>query len=216
MKCPRCGSEVPQGYAFCGRCGSSLFAANQQNYTQNFVNPQQQYNYQQYVQPKKQHGKGFYNLIGALIVLVLIGGFFGYVKIKTFIYDSKPSLLDYEVKTGEVLSGSGTNIGTYGYIDISKPRLERTSQEDYKKFCFLYNRTFPVEPGDEACQAIATLKSSLPADEGRAGKEMSSLAAKLLLGAERDKESFEKASAEFLDNGDLAENLLEFINTLQV
>lgn len=152
MKCPRCGSEVPQGYAFCGRCGSSLFAANQQNYTQNFVNPQQQYNYQQYVQPKKQHSKGFYNLIGALIVLVLIGGFFGYVKIKTFIYDSKPSLLDYEVKTGEVLSGSGTNIGTYGYIDISKPRLERTSQEDYKKFCDFVSKQnynyFAIKTGD--------------------------------------------------------------------
>ena len=102
------------------------------------------------------------------------------------------------------------------FLERIRPFFNAGHFEDYKKFCFLYNRTFPVEPGDEACQAIATLKSSLPADEGSAGEEMSSLAAKLLLGAERDKESFEKASAEFLDNGDLAENLLEFINTLQV
>nr|WP_318710951.1 elongation factor P maturation arginine rhamnosyltransferase EarP [uncultured Treponema sp.] len=102
------------------------------------------------------------------------------------------------------------------FLERIRPFLNAGHFEDYKKFCFLYNRTFPVEPGDEACQAIATLKSSLPADEGSAGEEMSSLAAKLLLGAEREKESFEKASAEFLDNGDLAENLLEFINTLQV
>ena len=102
------------------------------------------------------------------------------------------------------------------FLERLKPFFDSDLFEDYKRFCFLYNRNYSVEPGDEACQAIATLKSSLPADEGSAGEEMSSLAAKLLLGAEREKESFEKASAEFLDNGDLAENLLEFINTLQV
>ncbi|MCQ2240351.1 elongation factor P maturation arginine rhamnosyltransferase EarP [Treponema sp.] len=101
------------------------------------------------------------------------------------------------------------------FLERMKPFFSADVFEDYKRFCFLYNRTFPVEPGDEACQAIATLKEPLPLNEGSAEEEMSSLAAKLLFAAEKEKKSFEKASADFLGNGDLAENLLEFLNSLE-
>ncbi|MDO4506126.1 MAG: elongation factor P maturation arginine rhamnosyltransferase EarP [Spirochaetales bacterium] len=102
------------------------------------------------------------------------------------------------------------------FFERLRPFFNPEYFEGYKRFCFLYNRAFSVEPGDEACQAMETLAEPLPAEEGSGQEEMASLAAKLLFGAEKEKPCFAKASAEFLDNGDLAENLLAFLNTLKV
>lgn len=44
------------------------------------------------------------------------------------------ALLDAELQTDDVLSGSGDNIGTYAYINISKEDLESVTEEQFLNF----------------------------------------------------------------------------------
>lgn len=101
------------------------------------------------------------------------------------------------------------------FLGRIEPFFDAELFESYKRFCFLYNRNFSVEPGDEACQQLATLKSSLPLEESNAMEEMAVLASKLLFHTEHLKSSFVESSRHFMDNGDLAEKLLEFIKTIK-
>ncbi|WP_407398719.1 elongation factor P maturation arginine rhamnosyltransferase EarP [Treponema sp.] len=101
------------------------------------------------------------------------------------------------------------------FLDRLRPMFEGQFFEDYKRFCFLYNRNYSAEPGDEACQAMATLES-IPREEASGEDEMRGLAINLLSAAEKSRGFFEKASEKFLANGDLAENLLEFLNSISL
>lgn len=101
------------------------------------------------------------------------------------------------------------------FLERLKPFFDSDLFEDYKRFCFLYNRSFSVEPGDEACQAIATLKDPLP-KETYAAAEMENLALKLLCAAEKGRTGFTDSSREFLSNGDLAANLLAFMDECDI
>lgn len=47
---------------------------------------------------------------------------------------SSNDLNSAKFKKADVLSGSGSSIGEYGYVEISKETLKSTSQEDFKKF----------------------------------------------------------------------------------
>lgn len=100
------------------------------------------------------------------------------------------------------------------FLDRIKAFFEPTDFDIYKKFCFLYNRSFSIEPGDESCQAIATLNSNFPKKESDAEKEMEELILNLLNSAEKIKINFKKSAVSFLSNGDLAKNLLEFMQSL--
>lgn len=97
------------------------------------------------------------------------------------------------------------------FLDRMKDFFSPELFDDYKRFCFLYNRNFPVEPGDEACQQIATLSSALPMTESEASEEMRDLAIRLMSSSQQSKKAFSDSARHFMDNGDLAENLLDFI-----
>ena len=85
------------------------------------------------------------------------------------------------------------------FLERLKPFFDSDFFEYYKRFCFLYNRSFSVEAGDEACQAIATLKDPLPI-ETYAAAEMENLALKLLCAAEKGRTGFTDSSTIFKIN----------------
>lgn len=97
------------------------------------------------------------------------------------------------------------------FLERIRPFLSPEYFETYSRFCFLYNRNYSVEPGDEACQAMAILSSSLPKDEAGAREEMQELALKLLSSAEESAKGFRDSASHFISNGDLAEKLVKFM-----
>ena len=99
------------------------------------------------------------------------------------------------------------------FLDRMKDFFSPEFFEEYKRFCFLYNRNFHVEPGDEACQQIATFDSPLPATESEAGEEMRDLAIKLLSSSGQSRQAFRDSACHFMNNGDLAQNLLDFMKS---
>ncbi|MBQ0039314.1 MAG: elongation factor P maturation arginine rhamnosyltransferase EarP [Treponema sp.] len=98
------------------------------------------------------------------------------------------------------------------FLERMRPFMDDGLFEDYRRFSFLYNRAFDVEPGDEACQVLAPL-AALPSVEETAFDEMRDLAIKLLSGSGQARAAFNDSACHFIGNGDLAENLLAFLRT---
>lgn len=99
------------------------------------------------------------------------------------------------------------------FLERIRPFFDAELFESYKRFCFLYNRNYSVEPGDEACQQLSTLGSLLPQTEDECSSEMVHLVAGILSSTDGLKKFSASSAEHFRSNGDLAEKLLEFIRT---
>lgn len=101
------------------------------------------------------------------------------------------------------------------FIERLKPFFDEEYLNLYRRFSFLYNRDFKIEPGDEACQQLYRIEK-LPETEEQIRSEMSSLLEKLLSDCKKSSVEFKKAAESFVDNGDLAAHLLDFIKSVSL
>ena len=89
--------------------------------------------------------------------------------------------------------------------------LQRIKIPQIEKFSFLYNRNFEVVCCPEALEILEEKK--LPAEIEKINSEMKNEILSLLKNSENLKPEFKKFSNEILKNGNLAENLLKFLET---
>ena len=89
--------------------------------------------------------------------------------------------------------------------------LQRIKIPQIEKFSFLYNRNFEVSCCPEALEILEEKK--LPSEPEKINSEMKTEILSLLKNSENLKPEFKKFSNEILKNGNLAENLLNFLET---
>lgn len=89
--------------------------------------------------------------------------------------------------------------------------LQRIKIPQIEKFSFLYNRNFKASCCPEALEILEEKK--LPSELEKINSEMKTEILSLLKNSEKLKLEFKKFSNEILKNGNLAENLLSFLET---
>ena len=89
--------------------------------------------------------------------------------------------------------------------------LQRIKIPQIEKFSFLYNRNFKASCCPEALEILEEKK--LPSELEKINSEMKTEILSLLKNSEKLKSEFKKFSNEILKNGNLAENLLSFLET---
>ena len=97
------------------------------------------------------------------------------------------------------------------FVNKMRPFFSEELFDLTKKFFLMYNRNFNLPLGQEAEQVFEQYKGE---GENVFVKEGGELLFKLLLDYDMLKESFRNFSDSLISNGDLAENLLAYINSL--
>nr|DAW38148.1 MAG TPA: Protein of unknown function (DUF4236) [Caudoviricetes sp.] len=158
-ECPCCGAKNENHDAFCKICGQPLSEPthSQQAYVPPVYVPPAYNRSTAQAKPRKQPNKLINTLIGLIFLFVICFALLIAYQITT----NKKNLTDYKVHVEDVMNGTGDQvIGQYAYISISKPRLENTTQEDFKNLCAYvgtqnYN-WFSVITGDNSTGIIFT------------------------------------------------------------
>lgn len=158
-ECPCCGAKNENHDVFCKICGEPLNepTPTQQAYIPPVYVPPAYSRPTAQATPRRRPNKLINTLIGLIfLVVVCFALIIGYQ-----ITTNKRNLTDYKVHVEDVMNGTGDQvIGQYAYINVAKPRLEKTTQEDFKNLCAYvgsqnYN-WFSVITGDNSTGIIFT------------------------------------------------------------
>lgn len=158
-ECPCCGAKNENHDVFCKICGEPLNepTPTQQAYISPVYVPPAYSRSKAQAKPRRRSNKLINILIGLIfLVVVCFALLIGYQ-----ITTNKRNLTDYKVHVEDVMNGTGDQIiGQYAYINVAKPRLEKTTQEDFKNLCAYVSAQnynwFSIRTGDNNTGIIFT------------------------------------------------------------